>query len=102
MSSPLSARRDSRRGIVRCSLCDSTLSEVTTGTVIVEGYERGADGVWRILPGTASARAHHFPHPDKGRFTTAEPGDVIECAGPDGLGCATQVFDADVFGPMAG
>jgi len=99
----LSAQLDEASGILRCALCHATLAVVTPGAVIVEGYERGADGVWRMLPSKAAARSGDGrPLPGHAQFTFAEAGDIIECGGPDGRGCAVQALDADVFGPIAG
>lgn len=99
----LSAKVDEASGILRCVVCDATLAVATPGAVIVEGYERGADSVWRMLPSKAAVKAGERDQPpDHAQFRAAEAGDIIECGGPDGRGCAMQTLDADVFGPIAG
>ena len=102
-SSLLSAQIDEASGILRCALCHATLAVVTPGAVIVEGYDKGADGVWRMVPNKAAVKAGKPDRrPDHAQFRAAEAGDIIECGGPDGRGCAMQALDADVFGPIAG
>jgi hypothetical protein len=99
----LSAELDEASGLLRCTVCHATLAVVTPGAVIVEGYERGDDGVWRMLPSKAAVKSgEERSLPEHTQFTFAEAGDIIECGGPDGRGCAMQVLDADVFGPIAG
>ena len=99
----LSAKVDEASGILRCVACHATLAVATPGAVIVEGYERGGDGVWRMLPSKAAVKAGEHDHlPDHAQFRAAEAGDIIECGGPDGRGCAMQTLDADVFGPIPG